>query len=115
MPGKSGNSNRAVGDEVERLEPERVRRSGSAPARKAIKKREHSKAVKLDCARQYQAWVVDGRPKRNSPMKGLTAKYGVHKNYPREVYDQLFAKGSIQDQRKGKSGRPRRRASTAMR
>jgi hypothetical protein len=77
MPGKSGNSNRAVGDEVERLGPVRVRRSGSAPAKRAINKREHTEEVKLECARQYGAWAEDGRPKRHSPMKALTAKYGV--------------------------------------
>ena len=106
MPGKSGNSNRAVGVEVERLRPERVRRSGSAPARKAIKKREHTEEVKMECARQYLAWVEGGRPQRNSPMKALMAKYGVDRQYPKDMYDQLFAKGSIKDQRKGKSGRP---------
>ena len=72
MPGKSGNSNRAVGDEVERLRPERLRRSGSAPAKKAIKKREHPDSAKLECARLYGAWAEDGKPTRHSPMKGLT-------------------------------------------
>jgi hypothetical protein len=107
MPGKSGNSNRAVGDEVERLGAGRARRSVSAPAKKAIKKREHPEAVKLECARQYDAWVQGGRPQRHSPMGALTAKYGVDRQYPKDMYDQLFAKGSIKDQRKGKSGRPR--------
>ena len=84
MPGKSGNSNRAVGDEVERLGAGRARRSVSAPAKKTIKKREHPEAVKLECARQYDAWVQGGRPQRHSPMKALTAKCGVDRDYPKD-------------------------------
>ena len=56
--------------------------------------RVHSDDSRLEIVRRYSAWIVKGRPYKESPIPALM-KFDCERTYPKKLYDKVVEHGSV--------------------
>lgn len=116
--------NRCAASEVEPLSLTRGRRDCAPPSsppasriRPGRPPRDEDEAVeaagsrlldnnaKLSIFKTYHEWKLGGSKKSESVIPDLVSKYGIHRTYPKRLYDKVLKAGSV-DNKWSKSGRP---------
>jgi hypothetical protein len=57
----------------------------------------HAADDKLEILGQYMDWVEDGKKRGECPNGALVAKFGCDRQYPKELYDLVKARGTLQN------------------
>jgi hypothetical protein len=58
----------------------------------------HSDDDKLEILGQYIDWTEGGRRRKECPNNALVAKFGCNRSYPKDLYDLVKKRGTIQNQ-----------------
>jgi hypothetical protein len=64
----------------------------------------HCDDSRVEIVRRYSAWIVKGRPFKESPIPALMEKFGCERTYPKKLYDKVVRHGSVASNWAG--GRP---------
>ena len=66
--------------------------------------RVHCDDSRLKIVRAYSAWIVKGKPRKESPIPALVKEFGCERTYPKKLYDKVVKHGSVASSWAG--GRP---------
>ena len=55
----------------------------------------HCDDSRVEIVRRYSAWIVKGRPFKESPIPALMEKFGCERTYPKKLYDKVVEHVSV--------------------